>query len=354
MNDSSPTIGELLAHPKVQGLVSQEDAERIAESLDKSEQASKDPMYIRILSGIGAWFTAAFLILFLLRSQIVEIGTGAIICGIIFLVAAIIIARASKAAFLGQLSLALAFAGNLLVLGGAYAEFERYKISVVLITHAVVCAVVYPLYANSIYRFLAPTALVALATAWIVEEEVFVLMHALIGAEMLLSGILLLRKKRPLLLTPLVYSAAAMLPATLLFMNLMQMNIWRTDFDEPLWPSSLLLAGGLIYLYFHLAGGSKRLREPWLILAIISTILLGIFTTPGILVAVGLLVVGYAFGDRILTVLSYLFLPCFLVFFYYALNVDLAHKSCVVAGSGVLLLVVRWIVGRCQPKEVAT
>jgi uncharacterized membrane protein len=81
---------------------------------------------------------------------------------------------------------------------------------------------------------------------------------------------------------------------------------------------------------------------------------LGIFTTPGILVAVGLLIAGYAFGDRILTALAYLSLPSFLVFFYYALNVDLAHKSLVIAGSGVLLLVVRWIAGHCQTKEVAT
>ena len=125
-------------------------------------------------------------------------------------------------------------------------EFGSREVSVVLITHAVVCAVVYPLYTNSIYRFLAPTALVALATAWIVEEEAFVFMHVLIAAETLLAGILLLRKKRPPLLTPLIYSAAAMLPATLLFMNLTQVNIWRTDFNEPLWPSNVLLTGGLI------------------------------------------------------------------------------------------------------------
>ena len=114
MNDSSPTIGELLAYPKVQGLVSQEDAERIAESLGKSEQASQDPMYIRILSGIGAWFAAVFLILFLFLGifRILD-STGVIIVfGIIFLVAAIIIARESKATFLSQLSLALAFAGD--------------------------------------------------------------------------------------------------------------------------------------------------------------------------------------------------------------------------------------------------
>ena len=357
MNGRSHTIGQLLAHPKVQGLVSPEGVQRIARSLGKSEQASTDPMYIRILFGIGAWFAAVCLLLFLGISGILESGAGAIIFGIIFLVAAISISRASKAIFLSQLSLALAFAGTILVPGGAAMEVFRHGTSVllvILITHAVVCAVVYPLYANSIYRFLAPTALAVLAAVWIVEKEAFVLMHVLIAAETLLAGILLLRRERPPWLAPLVYSAAAMLPATLLFLSHTQVDVWRTNFDEPLWPSSILLSGGLIYLYLHLAGGPKRLGEPWLILAIVSTVLLGIFTTPGILVAVGLLIVGYAFGDLILTALSYLFLPCFLVVFYYALNVDLAHKSWVIAGSGAGLLVVRWIAGRCRPGEAVT
>jgi len=91
-----------------------------------------------------------------------------------------------------------------------------------------------------------------------------------------------------------------------------------------------------------------------MICAIISTILLGIFSTPGVLVAIGLLVLGYTFGDLILMALSYLFLPCFLVCFYYALNIDLAYKSWVIAGSGILLLVVRYILGRLQPPEVTT
>jgi uncharacterized membrane protein len=41
-----------------------------------------------------------------------------------------------------------------------------------------------------------------------------------------------------------------------------------------------------------------------------------------------------------------------LVVFYYALDVDLAHKSWVIAGSGVLLLIVRWIAGRFEVGEV--
>jgi uncharacterized membrane protein len=51
-------------------------------------------------------------------------------------------------------------------------------------------------------------------------------------------------------------------------------------------------------------------------------------------------------------VLAYLFLPCFLIVFYYALHVDLAYKSYVVAGSGLLLLVVRQIIHYLQPRKV--
>lgn len=354
MNDNSTTIRELLTHPKVQGLVSPDDAKKIAESLGNSEQVSKYLIYIRIFSGIGAWFSAVFLILFLYKSDKLDSGTDAIIWGLTYLVCAILIGRASKVDLLNQLTLALAFAGNILVLYGAFVEVGLDDFSIVPITHMLICIVIYPIYANSIYRFIAPTALAVLATVWIIEEKIFVLMHVLIAAEALLTGILLLLKKRPPFLTPLAYSAATMLPATLLFMNLMQTNTWmRIDFNEPMWPSSLLLAGGLLYLFFHLAGGTKGFREPWLILAFISTLLLGIFTTPGIPVAIGLLIVGYALGDRILTALSFLFLPCFLVVFYYALNVDLAYKSWVIAGSGVLLLAVRWITGRCQPEKEA-
>jgi uncharacterized membrane protein len=231
--------------------------------------------------------------------------------------------------------------------------FGDHEISDVVVTQAVICVVVYPLYAGIIYRFLAPIGLAAIATAWILVDGPSRLIHPLIAVETFLAGLLLLRKSRPPLLTPLMYSAATMLPATLLFMNLLLMDAWVSDFKEPLWPSSLLLAAGLIYLYYHLAGGLKRYREARLILAVVSTVLLGIFTTPGILVAIGLLVAGYAFGDRILMGLAYLFLPCFLVVFYYALNVDLAYKSWVVAGSGGMLLVVRWIAGRCRSKEAA-
>ena len=62
--------------------------------------------------------------------------------------------------------------------------------------------------------------------------------------------------------------------------------------------------------------------------------------------AIGLLALGYNYDDRILSGLAYLFLPVFLIMYYYALNVDLVYKSWILAGSGLILLAVRWIADR--------
>lgn len=339
-------MNELLSRLELEGLIIQQDLKGITDHLEKPQGGARDPLYIRILSGIGAWVAAIFLVWFLALIHALENGIVATIVGILFLAGGIGITRASKTTFLSQLCLALVFAGNALVVYGVLSALEAPDVFVLVITQAIVCAVVYPLFPSSIYRFVGPAALAVLLIGWIIYEKIFVLMHFLIVVEMLFVGWLLLLKRRPQSLTPLVYSAAAMLPATLLFMNLTQIGAWRVDLRVPLWPSSIVLAGGVIYLYFHLAGGWRVLRDPLLILAVISTLLLGIFTSPGILVAIGLLIVGYAFDDRILTGFSFLFLICFLVLFYYALNIDLAHKSWVIAGSGVLLLIVRWLAGR--------
>jgi hypothetical protein len=352
MSKNSPSVAELLEHLQAQKLITEGGVKRITERLENPTTESKDPLYIRILSGIGAWVAAIFLIFFLGISHILQGGWGAVVCGILFLAGGIGIARATRRTFANQLSLALVFSGNLLILFGAGEVFRFRNLSLFIITHAIVCVIVYPLFSESIYRFVGPTVLVVLVTAWIIEQKLFVLMHFLIAAETLFAGALLLLKKRRASLEPLVYSAAIMLPTTLLLMNLTHASlgeladVWGRGFKEPLWPSSLLLTLGLIYLYFQLAGGKKMFQNSLLLFAVLSTILLGIVTTPGILVAFGLLIVGYAFDDRILTGLSYLFLLCFLVVFYYTLNIDLASKSWVIGGSGVVLLIVRWISGR--------
>jgi len=357
MKNSAMTLKELLDHSDVRDLLRPGDMERITSSLDNPEQTAKDPLYIRILSGIGAWFASIFLITFLEMSRIINNETGALVCGIAFITGTVTLAKTCKSTFPNQLALALAFAGNVMVVFGITELFHSHEFPAVVLSHGAVCAIIYILYPSSIYRFFAPIAFAILATVWItLELKTFEMMHILIAAETLLAGILLLHTRRTAFIQPLIHAAAVMLPATILFMNLTQgdmfsWHLWRVVPSTPMAPSSALIAGGIVYLLFRLAGGVSQYRQPWLIVAVVATILLGIFTTPGVLVAIGLLVAGYAFGDRALTALSYLFLPCFLVVFYYAMDVNLAHKSWIVAGSGLILLVVRWIARKYAPVE---
>lgn len=348
------TVGELLDHPDLQGRISPDKKEAIIQSLSVTFKTEENPLYVRILFGLGAWFAAGFLISSMGMFFVFNNGMGSMMCGAVLLFLAISVGKAARTIFLDQLSLACAFAGNFLVLMGSAVMLRDSVILVILISHTVVLSIVYPLYNSKIYRFIAPIALAILATAEIFASEALYLLHGLITAETLCFGFLLLYERRSLLLTPLLYSAALMLPATLLFVNFMNMGVWYAEYATPLWPSSLVITAGLVYFYLHLAGGLSYFREPWLMLSISSTLLLGLFTTPGVLVALGLMIAGYAFSDRILTAMSFCFLPCFLVVFYYSMAITLAYKSAVVLGSGILLLVIRWIAGKLIPGEGGT
>ncbi|PCJ57081.1 MAG: hypothetical protein COA79_17275 [Planctomycetota bacterium] len=354
MSSSPLTIEELLSHKDFEHLIHPEDISHITKKLIEYSKPSDDPIYIKVLSGIGAWVASLFIAIFLGVTGIFESAYGIIPCGLVLLLPGIFISRASNVIFLKQLSLAMVFAGNAALTVGIAILFKSNELLAILCAHLFICPIVYYFYDNYVYRYLSPLFAVLLVVILMMNESTFAALHYLIAIELILAGILLLKKKKSTFLNPLTYSVATMLPATLLFFNHLASVNWYRDFKEPLWPSSILLTGGLIYLYFHISNGSINRNKRLMILAVSSTILLGIFTTPGILVAIALLILGFAFGDKILLTYAYLFMPYFLVLFYYSLNTNLAHKSWILVGSGILLLGVRQTITLCQRKAVNT
>jgi Domain of unknown function (DUF4401) len=365
MKNTAMTVGELLEHPEVSPWLRPGDAENMASALSTSSQRSKEPIYIRILSGIGAWFASMFIIGFLGMADIIDGEVSLVLCGVVFLAVAVALAKFCTSTFPSQLALALVLAGNGMLVAGLtkVADSSSYQdptFLAVLVSHGVVCTTLYMLFPSTVYRFFASLVLGLIATLWVTFElKTFETLHLLIAVEMLLFGVLLLHTRRTSFVRPLLRASAVMLPSTILFMHLTQgmildWHIWKTGSSNQMLPTTALLAMGMVYLLFRLSGSSQPYRQPWFIAAVVATLLLGLFTSPGILVALGLLIAGYAFGDRALTTLAYLFLPCFLVVFYYAMNISLAHKSWMVAGSGLILLAVRWFLQQRAPKEVAS
>jgi uncharacterized membrane protein len=354
MSPSQSTIHELLAQPNVSALIPIENKQKIIEYLIAHHQKKKEPLYIRVLIGAGAWFASFFLLLFVGIAIGFAEELGAIVIGLGFLVATVFIEKNTKALFLEQVSLVLAISGNVLFVGGLASLFDDHEILIGLVMHAMVCCAMYILLNNSFYRFIAPLGLVIIAIAWVIETKTFEFIHFVVLIEMILVGILISLKKTSSFFLPLTYSAYLMLPSTILFLNLIVSENMFRDFKGEVWPSSVIICCGLIWLFIKLAGGNKKINEPWMILLIASTIALGAFSAPGILVAIGLLVLGYTFDERMLTTISYAFLTAFLILFYYVLNTNLLEKSLIIAGSGFLLLLMRWVARRWEPKEPLT
>lgn len=336
----------LLSEPTVEKYLAPDILEDITQNVGRYIN-DREPLYIRILIGLGAWLAAVFFIcaieMVLWDKEILNL-----IIGIVLLAAGITVAKKVRFMFIQQLCLASVFAGNSLAVI-ALTRMNTVETGMMpVIFQLFICAAVYPLFNNSVYRFIAPGAVAVLAIIWFYDENVLYCIHILIAVEMLLAGILFLRKKNIISLMPLAYSAAFMLPVTILIMNLMNINLYTAKMSVELLPSSLTMGCGLLYLLFYVTTDKKYFRNPLIVLAIVSTVLLAAFTTPGILIAIGLLVLGYARHDKILTTAAFLFMPCFLVLFYYSLDVDLAYKSFIVGGSGVFLLIVRWIAAKLQ------
>lgn len=346
---------DFLQECETRGLMLPEQKNAVIEELVRDAQAEKEPGFVRILVGIGAWFSALFFMPFLGLLDVFDNQTTAYTVGLIVLTASVLMARMTRSTFPSQLSLALAFTGNVIIVVGSCNSFHDFGLGKLTFSHAVVCAILFVSLNNSVYRFVGPVILAVLATCWAVETAMWYTIYVIIALEMLLFLVLLLSRPRSLMTIPLMYASAIMLPLTILYLLSTQIHSWRYSFHGDLaWISNIIITAGLIYLFSAIAGGRQKLKQRWILMAVGATIVLGFFTNPGILIAIGLLAAGFAFQDRILTALALLFLPVFLVIFYYSLSVDLAYKSVVIAGSGMILLLLYWLIRRNAPEEQET
>ena len=110
--------------------------------------------------------------------------------------------------------------------------------------------------------------------------------------------------------------------------------------------ASLILTAGLIALFGWAAGGMAKLKTEPLLLASTGAVLLGLIAAPGILLAIMLLVLGYARHERPLLATGVALIPVFLFLYYYQLDLSLLQKSVALAGSGALLLAGRFYLRR--------
>ncbi len=193
-------------------------------------------------------------------------------------------------------------------------------------------AVLYVPFDHATFRFMSVAfalTVLSVAVGEDIDEEG---LHLMILLETIGAGLIFTRLPQSIF-RPLGYALAVAMLSTLLVTFLDEMSVW---------PAVLVqVCAQLWLLNFAMSTGQKRV--PFVLgLSAAAAGLLGLLSAPGILAAIGVTILGHLERDFILRSLGLVFLPVYLIAFYYNLDTSLLAKSGILIASGAILWGARW------------
>jgi hypothetical protein len=358
------TSGALLGTLNAKGMLLH--PEEAGKQLATRSVGEEVPVYLRILTLIGALIASGFFFLFLAISGILD-EDGFLILGLVFVAAAYGLLVAAKKSnpilqvFFITCSFTILAVGKILFVIGFVEMFDdlfstrsRGVIWAATLGIGLATVLTYKLFPFVLDRFISScfflgffiAAVIALpdldsdvmpvVAAWIINF--FFLTY------MICAGFLLLHEKVKKLYDPVAYA----LICTLLGLAVMQSGLMSEPKLEPVlgfevWLPNFIAGFGLLYLLSHAVGGFKKQMDSQAIVIAVGVILLALFTNAGILLSIMLTVFGRMNHRRLVSFIGWISLTGFLIYYYYQMDFSLETKSYVLLGSGGLLLGIRLI-----------
>ncbi|MGE3319791.1 MAG: DUF4401 domain-containing protein [Candidatus Berkiella sp.] len=316
------------------------------------------PIYIHILLGFGALLGCSFAIGLLKVSGIIDWNNdlSLIMYGGIFIGLAIILHYALRHteellhSFGLQLSCILMLIGKVLFMFGMtyklHTLFPRIGESwLATLSIAMVVLPTYFLFPVGLDRFLSTLALlVALLANSLFQYHHNIVFFSYYIALLALTGILLNYKNKSYDFEAITYASIC----TLGFCSIYLCS--SVDYLKPVinlklmipWVFfNLILSVAIIAQIVAIVRIPKPINHLTFWAACLGMLILGIASTNGILFGIGLLIIGYGKHRLTLIIAGAIFFALFIFDYYYSINLTLAQKSAVIAGSGAILLLVR-------------
>ncbi|TQF10246.1 DUF4401 domain-containing protein [Myxococcus llanfairpwllgwyngyllgogerychwyrndrobwllllantysiliogogogochensis] len=316
------------------------------------------PWFVKALAGFGAWVSAAFLLSFFGCTGLYKEQAALLCLGVLLCVGATFLRRSGQGAFLEQLALALALAGVGLTTSGI-AFMARDEI-IPAVAHFIVCAALLVTFPDPVMRFLATFNMAGAA--------LFILWDALGGVGLdlgilacaaLAHGLFLFQSRlsagpRGALVGPAAFALASGLPLVLLARGLPDV-IGTFLFERAALPIPALTVGLTTITLFTAWNVMRELElDPTgvagaAVFAALTVTALITPHTPAVIAAVGLLTLGFHRRSSILLGIAVAFLIASGAWYYYDLGLTLLAKAIALAGSGLVLLALRWVLTRRYP-----
>ena len=358
------TSGALLGSLNEKGML--HDPEEAGKQLAAGSVGEEVPIYLRILTLIGAVIATGFFFLFLAITGIIDEDT-LLILGLVFVAAAYGLLVAAKKSnpilqvFFITCSFIILAVGKILFVIGLVEMFDdlfslssRGEIWAATLGIGLATVLTYKLFPFVLDRFISScfflgyfigsvialldsdSDLMPVAIAWI--------MNFFFLSYMIYAGFLLLHDKIKKLYDPVAYA----LICSLLGLAVMQSGLMNVPKFQPvlgieIWLPNFIAGFGLLYLLSHAVGGFKKQMDSQAIVIAAGVILLAFFTNAGILLSILLMVFGRMNHRPLVAFIGWISLTGFLIDYYYQLDFTLETKSYVLLGSGGLLLGIRLI-----------
>ncbi len=312
------------------------------------------PLYIHILMAFGALVGSVCVMSLLMSTQYVTLDSAPafFISGGVFMSLSLLLYYLLRyqtpllQSFGLQTALIFMIVGKILMVFGFYILSTHpltFHLNAWLITIGlfIVTIATYFIYPNQIDRFLSSTALlgsVLYNTIMLYDSDApfFIFFIALTA----LCGFSFIFRRKSLSWSPLGYAIVICLCASAIMITLTA----GSSITIPTLYFNIVLSFALISLCIYLGKEKHAIILPSTIVACLGIALLTPVATPGILVSLGLLVIGYAKHELLLNIIGGIFLCLCLVVFYYSLPYTLDYKAAMLVSTGVILLVARGVV----------
>ena len=348
------TVSAMLEHLEELGF--SPDQAAIKERADTLQSQEKLTFYLHVLMGVSALTSSIFSLIFLALVGILDFNStfnlafiGLILMsgGMIFhLKATKRLNRDLNQTFWVQLSFILVTMGRVLI--GTSVGLEIKSPWMILCISVIITSITYTYYRASIDRFISSLGCLILLLVCILKTRFYdfnpnILLMISIGAHLFVIKYLWVDFKLKNKYVPLGYAVISSLCMNILFVSsVSHMGHWSNEHQLLTTPITLALAGALIGLIIWAANGVEHVKTSRpLIVSLCGVTLLGVFSAPGVLLSLGLMILGYATHERLITLFGILLLPLVIVHYYYNLDASLMEKSLILIGTGAVLIIGR-------------
>ena len=338
------------------------DGKRAREVALERIQKNQMPIYLRALIGVGSFVAAGFLMLIVSITLEIEddsilgIGIVNVICAIaLYLYGRKIEQHTPLEAFLTLFSFALILSGKIMCVIGFIMILEPDDVlGASLIVNIIFTCVTYPIYSLYMDRFISFTSCLVMALFWVMEqmswsEEIttmafFSLVAPLAFLMMIYPQVT--RTFRPistgLLSTSIGLAVAitAISPGILQIGDLLKESKISIEDLIMIFSAPVVIFFVSVFVIIWSCGGKIGEKKRVLVVSILALFLLSSTLMTGPVLAIAIIVLGYAQHDRIISLLGILLLPVALFQITRRLDLGLMDTGIIlVIKASVLLLV---------------